>query len=492
MFALATFTAGTARAEVQPDRFSAGGYYRIMARPDLQGGSGQLGFSDLYGRLLNEGPYGMLQMRLNLLQSDVSAGDPWGAVNVRIEGSSLGDSNISKGKLGDFRVSQLFVQAGNILLEHVTWQIGSLLSYPGDLGLYDARPAQLFDDTVGISALWQSERADLLLGFGAAGFNIHGADYAPVLSGGAFARVRPLKGVELGLGAQLRYEPEVSGNRFAPHYTPGINYADYLRHEVVQQYALANANNPGALDDFPKPVATSAMSWKLVGYLGFGNLGPLKWNTLQGNVQKLHPQNMTTETYQGRTFDLYIQQLTDERLSAQVGNEMQLTLVPDLIDAAWGVLFGRDFNGDNTVGSGEDNRFTLSTVLRVQTYLTKTVHLLVESSVATEKSLNGNLWREHYDSIFTSTAGQSDTRGLEYGDTDRRNTWQGKLGFVFNPGGRGIYNRPSLRVLYGVQYSNMQAAWGNSFVDSLDQYNQFPSVERHWHHVVSVEAEGWF
>ena len=53
--------------------------------------------------------------------------------------------------------------------------------------------------------------------------------------------------------------------------------------------------------------------------------------------------------------------------------------------------------------------------------------------------------------------------------------------------------RPSLRVLYGVQYSNMHDAFGNSFVQTLDQFNQFHETgDRHWHHVVGLEAEAWF
>ena len=43
---------GTASANAR-----VGGYARVMARPDLQGGTGRLGYWNLYGRLLNEGPY---------------------------------------------------------------------------------------------------------------------------------------------------------------------------------------------------------------------------------------------------------------------------------------------------------------------------------------------------------------------------------------------------------------------------------------------------
>jgi hypothetical protein len=63
---------------------------------------------------------------------------------------------------------------------------------------------------------------------------------------------------------------------------------------------------------------------------------------------------------------------------------------------------------------------------------------------------------------------------------------------VFNPTGYGIYARPSLRLLYGAQYSTQQAAFGNGFSDSLAAFNQFPGSEIHWHHLISLEAEGWF
>jgi hypothetical protein len=129
----------------------------------------------------------------------------------------------------------------------------------------------------------------------------------------------------------------------------------------------------------------------------------------------------------------------------------------------------------------------------MQLYASETIHFLAESSLAHEQSLNGNLYREHADSVFQSTDGLSDPNGLQFGDTDVRNTWQGKAGIVFNPAGHGIYARPSLRLLYGLQYSNAQAAYGNTFSSSLSQDQQFPQpTERHWHSVVALEAEGWF
>lgn len=477
-----------ALAEAPTSRFNAGGYYRIMTRPDFQGGGSKLGFSDLYGRLLNEGPYGMLQLQLNVLQGDADRHDPTAAVNARIEGGSFNNADTGLGGLGNFRISGLYVNAGNILLDKVTWQLGTLDYYPGDLGLYDARVVDLFYDTVGLSGFYRGEDFELLAGVGDSGYAVRGSSYDTLYTAGLWLKVRPLPGLEAGVGAQGALEPQLAGNRNAPNATPGISYEDYVRGEVAKDYFLHNPRE----DRLPSPEGRASSSYRLFGYLGFGNLGPLRWSSLYARFSKLHPDNFKTEAYNGRQYTLYLHDLTDRRYALQVGNEMQVTLVPDLLDAAWGVLLGRDLNRANTVAAGEDNRWYASTVLRLQAYATATVHFLIESSLAQEKSLNGNLWREHVDSIFQSTDGAADSRGLQFGDTDTRNTWQGKLGVIFNPAGRGIYNRPSLRLMYGLQYSNMQAAFGNSFSSSLAQDEQFPSVERHWHSVVALEAEGWF
>ena len=102
------------------------------------------------------------------------------------------------------------------------------------------------------------------------------------------------------------------------------------------------------------------------------------------------------------------------------------------------------------------------------------------------------MFREHYDSIFSSSNGTANSRGLEYGDTHTRYTFQGKGGIVINPMGRGIFSRPSLRLLYGIQYSNQNNAFGNRFVETLDQYNAFGNVEQHIHQLIALETEAWF
>ncbi|MBT8494571.1 MAG: hypothetical protein KJO07_16055, partial [Deltaproteobacteria bacterium] len=449
-FAVVVVTAASASADLEPSRFSAAGYFRVMTRPDLQGGDSQLGFWNLYGRLLNERPYALLDLRLNVIPQRQSSTEVWTRVHARIEGGSVGNMDSGGGNLQNFRLSQLYAEAGNILLSDVTWRVGSLQTFFGDLGLYDFRPAELFFDTVGLSARYQKGPVDLIVGAGDAGYFIRGSQYSTILTAGATVRITAGPHLQLGAGAQGYLEPESEGNRFAPYDTPEVDYENFIRGEVAQRFL---EENPGMGAFFPDPVATSSDSFKLVGYLGFGGLGPLKWSALHANLLRRHPDNFVTETAMGESFDIYVKSLTDERYQINIGNEMLLTLVEDRLDAAWGVFYGRHWNRDNGIKPDDDDRTFYSTVLRLQFYLNRTFHVLTESSVAHEESSNGNLYRNFVDSVFQSTAGIADPRGLEFGDANTRNTWQGKFGFVLNPLGYGIYTRPSLRILYGVQYS---------------------------------------
>ena len=69
-----------------------GGYFRVMARPDLQGGNGRLGYWNLYGRLLNEGPYGMIDLRYDVLAPEPGSDAPWTSVHARVEGGSIANA----------------------------------------------------------------------------------------------------------------------------------------------------------------------------------------------------------------------------------------------------------------------------------------------------------------------------------------------------------------------------------------------------------------
>ena len=229
-----------------------------------------------------------------------------------------------------------------------------------------------------------------------------------------------------------------------------------------------------------------------MGYIGFGDLGPIRWNSLFANIQRMHPEQRTVETFEGREYDIYVAELTDERYQFNLGNELQLSIVPRRFDLSWAVLYGNHWDDDNSIAPSDHDREFVSTVLRAQVYLTPTLHVLVESSVARELSRNGNAYRNAADAIFENSGGLPDSRGLEYGDSNQRVTWQGKGGLILNPLGEGMYVRPSLRLLYGVQYSTMNNAFGNSFVETPSQFAQFDTVERHWHHMIAVEAEAWF
>ena len=465
-----------------------GGYFRIMTRPDIQGGAGRLGYWNLYGRLLNEGPYATLDFRYKLAEKTLD-GTPWTSIHARIEGGSIGNADVNNGSLSQLRLSQTYVLAGNVGIPNVVWQLGTLDTYFGDSGLYDFRPAQIFFETVGLSARYQTEKFELLIGGGDSGYAIRRDNYNTLFTGGGTLRYRPINRLEVGIGGQYRFEPSVQGNRAAPYSTPDIGYEEVIRGEVLLNYT---EENPYRLLEFPDPLPTTASSMKAIGYLGFGGFGPVIWNNFYATYERLHPDGPVVENFQGQDFMIYLTELTDERTVFFVGNELQLRIIPKRWDIAWAGLYGNHQDADNDILPSDHDRTYASTVIRSQVYIRPTVHLLLESSIAKEFSRNGNAFREHADSIFMNTDGQTDSRGLEYGDTDTRYTWQGKGGFVLNPLGVGIFSRPSLRVLYGTQYSNQNNAFGNQFVETLDQYNEFGNVEQHWHHVLAMETEVWF
>jgi hypothetical protein len=459
-----------------------------MARPDLDGGDGQLGYWNLYGRLLNEGPYAALELRTDLLEPQPGSTLPWGTLHTRVEGASIAKMDSGGGSLANLGLSQVFVEAGNVLFRDVTWRVGSLYRYIGDLGLYDLRPADLFVDTVGIAARYETDNSDVLIGFGDSGFGIDAQHYNAVFTPGGWWRQRLGDHVELGLGAEYRFERQTAGHRYAPYQTPDVAYEDYLRGEVVQHWM---GQNPDRLEAFPDPEPASGSSAKLIASVGFGGWGALHWNSLYANAQRLHPEGSVTETWESEEVTVYVTELTDERFEFNLGNEMHLAF-GDRFELAWAALYGNYWDLDNDIAPSDHDRWFASTVWRAQWAWTQTVQVLFETSLAREHSRNGNQWREHADSLFSSTGGVHDAQGLEYGDTDERDTWQGKIGVVLNPLGPGINTRPSLRLLYGVQRSNQNNAFGNAFVETVDEYDDFENVERHWHQVLALEAEAWF
>jgi hypothetical protein len=492
LFAALLLLSAPVLAQAPDSRFSAGGYYRISARPDFQGGNGRLGFWNLHGRLLNEGTYAALEMKLDLLQAPPGTTDIWASLHARIEGGTVSTADPLNGFLSSFRLSQLYARAGNILAPNLIWQLGTQQFFFGDLGLYDFRPAQLFEDTIGLSGRYLSEHLDLLVTVGDSGFSLRGAQYVPVLTAGAAARVHVNDHFEFGGGGQVGVEPFIAGNRFSSYVTPNVRYEDFARREVLRRFL---EDNPGMFDQFPQPQQAGALnvSWRGVGYVGFGGFGPLRWNNFFARYQRLHPQNFYTDSWMGQSVTIYAADLTRDRYALLLGDEMQLGLVPDRLDLVLAGVYGSDRDFADTITASEANRVYMSTVARFQLYLTRVVHVLLEGSLAHEQSLNGNLFRGQFDSIFRSSQGLPDVRGLEFGDQNVRNTLQVKTGVVLNPTGPGIYTRPSIRLLYGFQYSTMHAAFGNAFAERLDQFNVFtPSRTLSWHHLFSLESEGWF
>ena len=468
-----------------------GGYVRVMARPSLQGGAGQLGHWNLYGRLMNEGPYAMLDFDMDVLQPTPGAGTPWTRVHARVEGGSVSSADPGDGGLENYRMSQLHILAGSVLLDNVTWQAGTLEHTMGDLGLYDMRLAQIFHDTVGLSARWEHGPIDLVLGGGDSGFGLRAGRYNPVLTGGGSLRLAIKDKVQLGLGAEKMLESGVSGNTHAPYFTPGVDYEDWVRGEVVESF---RAEHPITADRFPSPRLTQTDAHSAFAYLGFGGGQgrPLEWMSTYVRYDKRLPAGPTEDAYAGETHQIYTTRLTDERRALTAGSEAIINLMPERLQWVAGALYGARWDEDNDIIPSDDDATFYSVVNRLQLAGTPTVGLLVETSWAEEVSRNGNRYRTHSDSIFHSTDGAPDSRGLEQGDSDTRKTWQIKSGAVLTPLGPGIWSRPTLRLLYGAQWSSENNAFSNNFVESLDQYNEFGNVDQHWHQMLSLEAEAWF
>ena len=201
------------------------------------------GYWNLYGRLLNEGPYATLTFGNRQKPQTVLHGPAF----MPAEGgqSAMQTSQWLTVTVKAFRPST----AGKWNL-NVVWQMGTLDTYFGDLGLYDFRPAQIFFETVGLSARYQTDKFELLIGGGDSGYFIRRENYNTLFTGGGTLRYRPINRLEVGIGGQYRFEPSVKGNRAAPYSTPDIGYEDVIRGEVLLNYT---EENPYCLLEFPIP-----------------------------------------------------------------------------------------------------------------------------------------------------------------------------------------------------------------------------------------------
>jgi hypothetical protein len=483
---LLLLASSTAFAEASKSRFDLTGYTRIMSRPDLGGGDGKLGYGTLHGRLMNEGPWTALELRVGLL--DGNSDQQHTDLHLKIEGDGWLGGEASGGGLTRYRVTELYLRGRGIGPPGLTYKLGSMNTWFGDIGLMDRRVARLFDGAVGLTTELTRGKWLLLAGVGDAGFARRGEAYNAILNAGASLRWRTPK-VLLGVGGEVRQEPLIEGKVTAPHSTPGIVYEDFLRGEVVRTFL---DDNPGAEDLFTRPEARSARSWSAVLEAGFGGVGPIRWNQAYARLERFHPAGPTSETFEERTYTLYLTDLTDERYALTIANELQITLWPKKLDAAVALFFSRHWDDDNAIAPSDHDMTRYSTVLRLQSYLSERVHLLFETSYAAEVSDQGRLFRATPTSITANRAGTVDARGLEWGDLSARRTVQGKVGLIVSPAGRGIYRRPQMRLLYGAQHSNVAGAFSNRFVTLEDQSQPFDPVARSWHHLVALEAETWF
>ncbi|MDP2307406.1 MAG: hypothetical protein Q8P18_15375 [Pseudomonadota bacterium] len=412
------------------------GYFRLSARPDLVGGDGRLGTSAFYGRLLNEGPWGLLDLRQPLVgdASQAGGGAPWGSLALRVEGGTVGGGDPTNGGLLGFRLSQLYLSAGNVGFRDVTFRVGTLETTFGDLWLFDARPTQMLVDVLGASGTWARDGTEVMLGLGDAGWSIHGARYHVVGSAGGSVRHRS-DHVEVGLGGQAWFEP-------------------------------ADGDPEG-------PEDRDARAWKVAGTVGFGDLGPVRWNRLQVVLRRRLPDAPRLTVVDGEEVRVGVSRQTDQRHELLIGDEVELELVPDHLEVAAAAVFEHHYDPDQlgpegTGGESPTNRTALSGVLRVQVALTPAFSLLGETSLARE--------------VARGAQGVS-TDGAATDGPARKDTWQGKVGVVVSPAGPGLGARPALRALYGAQHCSLPSAWPGAPPTGGDA---------RWHHLVSLEAEAWF
>ena len=114
-------------------------------------------------------------------------------------------------------------------------------------------------------------------------------------------------------------------------------------------------------------------------------------------------------------------------------------------------------------------------------------HLLAEG--ASEHSVQGNRYRATPRSIEANTGGQSDLRGLEYGDSHAHDP-ANQTGLLFSPVEGGLFARPVIR-LYGAQISNQNNVLGNQFEQRESNENTLRRLSDTCT-ISSLEAETWF
>ena len=184
------------RSLVNHDGASLGGYARLLARPDLAGGDGRLGYWNLYGSALERmGPWVSLDPRAAVLRKSSGA---WSDLHLKIEGPGPLGADAGRGSLETLGLTQAH-SAGASQGSPYTLRVGSLATWYGDLGSHDMRPARLFDGALGVALEGRHAAWSYLVGVGDAGFGMKGAEYNAVVNAGASVHYRTRR-----LGARRR------------------------------------------------------------------------------------------------------------------------------------------------------------------------------------------------------------------------------------------------------------------------------------------------
>ena len=118
---------------------------------------------------------------------------------------------------------------------------------------------------------------DWILASGTRVGSIRGERYNPVVTAGSTLRVGLGKHAQFGLGGQWKKEAVVEGHIYAPYDTPGVDYEDWIRGEVVRLPG-GQPHHGRPLPD-PEPatpaLATRLATLALVNWAPFNGTAPM-------------------------------------------------------------------------------------------------------------------------------------------------------------------------------------------------------------------------
>ena len=227
-------------------------------------------------------------------------------------------------------------------------------------------------------------------------------------------------------------------------------------------------------------------SYALIGELGFKLGSAIKWWQTFARIERLHPESRQQETHEGRTYTLYLHDLTDERDRTTLGPELQLAVVPKRLDLWLGAIGMWTSDADNTVApsdydmtgqppssSGHNTTSTASGTCSPRARFRQRTQCPRERYRATPRSIEAN------------TGGQSDLRGLSMGTSPRARPSKSKPGYCSHPKAQACSPAPSSG-FFTAQISNQNNALGNQFEQRESNENTFAPVERHLHHLVAL------